>query len=114
VQAQDWIDPVKQYLSFSIAGGTDTDAGPEIQMKSGDTIKLTVTLLADPANTAGGEADAVLVSANGPSNTATAAHFWPFVVLTTAEAKDAGVSTMKRARPARAWEHSAARRPRWR
>jgi hypothetical protein len=106
VLAQDWTDPVKQYVSFSIAGGTDTDAGPEIQMKSGDTVKLTVTLLADPGNTPGGEADAVLVSANGPPNTATAAHFWPFVVLTTAEAQDAGVTMMKRVkrgRPARAW-----------
>ena len=98
VLPQDWTDPTGQtsYLSFSIAGGTNTDAGSQIQMTSGQTINLTVTLTADPTSSANGEADGVLVSANGTSAaTVTAAHFWPFIVLTTATAQDAGV-TMQR------------------
>ena len=46
---------------------------------------------AHPTNAPNGEADGVVVSANGSSTTATAAHFWPFIVLSTAEAKNAGI-----------------------
>ena len=52
-----------------------------------------MTLVADPTNTSNGEADGVIVSSN---STSTAAHFWPFVVVTTADAKDAGITMMKR------------------
>jgi hypothetical protein len=100
VLPEDWTDPSNPspnpYLSFSIQGATNTDAGPEIQMKSGDKRVLTVTLLADPINAPFGEADGVIVSANGTAKTATAAHFWPFIVLTPGEAADAGVMMMKR------------------
>jgi hypothetical protein len=99
VLPEDWTESQTQYLSFSIAGGTNTDAGPEIQMSSGDTVQLTVTLLADPSNendgVVVGEADGVIVSANGNEQTATAAHWWPFAVVTTAAAADAGVTMMK-------------------
>jgi hypothetical protein len=98
VLPQDWTDPTTQYLSYSIAGGTTGDGGPSIQMASGDKIMLTVTLLADPTNTQNGEADGVIVSANAiDPDDVTAAHFWPFVVLTTATANDAGITMMKRA-----------------
>lgn len=102
---QDWTDPSTQYLSFSIEGGTNTDAGPELQMQSGDKMQLTVTLLADPGNTVNGEADAVMVSANGNQQTATAAHWWPFIVLTPAEATAGGVTMMKRRTPPRKLSH---------
>jgi hypothetical protein len=98
VTPQDWTggNNPSSYLSFSIQGGTNTDAGSEIQMKSGDKMVLTVTLNADPLNAPWGEADGVIVSANGNAQTATAAHWWPFIVLTPAEAADAGVTMMAR------------------
>jgi hypothetical protein len=65
-------------------------------MQSGDKMVLTITLTADPANAPNGEADGVIVSANGTATTATAAHFWPFIVLTPAEAADAGIMMMAR------------------
>jgi hypothetical protein len=100
VIAQDWTDPTgaTQYLTFTIQGGTSTALGPQIQVKSGDRIQLTVTMVADPVNAQNGEGDAVLVSANGTSATATAAHFWPFVVMTSAQASKWGVTMMRRAR----------------
>jgi hypothetical protein len=113
VSPQDWTDPTgaSTFLSFSVEGGTDTDAGPVIQVKSGDRIRVTVTLTADPGGTMNGEADGVIVSANGDPTTATQARFWPFIVLTTAEAQDAGV-TMARHHgpPARRHRRSRLRR----
>jgi hypothetical protein len=85
---QDWTLSSNNatYLSFSIQGVTTPDGGtPQTQVQSGDQIQLTVTLLADPGSTPNGEADGVLVSANGTQTTATKVHFWPFVVLTPAE-----------------------------
>jgi hypothetical protein len=99
---EDWTIPndpsmTTPYVTFSIEGGTTTSMGPQIQVKSGDKIQLTVTLMADPGTSSQtGEADAVLVSANGTEQTATAAHFWPFIVLTPAEATQYGVTMMKR------------------
>ncbi len=113
--AEDWslpIDPsmTAPFVTFAIAGGTSTDAGPQIKAKSGDRIQLTVTLVADPGNTTqDGEADAVLVSANGDEQTATAAHLWPFIVLTPTEAATGGVTMMKRR--AHAHRRSRPRRP---
>jgi hypothetical protein len=93
---QDWSNfsnpNPNPYVSFSIQGGTNTDAGPEIQVQSGDRIQLQVTLTADPSTAPYGEADAVLVSVN---RTKTAAHWWPFIVLTTAQAADAGISMQR-------------------
>jgi hypothetical protein len=91
VTAEDWTDPATRYLSFAIGGATQTDAGPALAMKSGDRTTLTVTLLADPANAPAGEADAVLVSRDVNGGVVTRGHVWPFVVLTPAEAKDAGL-----------------------
>jgi hypothetical protein len=85
---QDWTVSTNNatYLSFSIQGVPPSDAGPpQTQVKSGDKVQVTVTLLADPGSTTNGEADGVIVSANGTQITTTAAHFWPFVVLTPAE-----------------------------
>ena len=104
VSAQDWTDKsaIATFLGFSIQGGLNSDAGPEIQVKSGDRLQLQVTLLADPAAAGYPSADAVVVSAYGTGNTATAAHVWPFLVMTTAAAADAGVQTMRPVRHARA------------
>ena len=96
--AADFTDPMTQYLSFSIPGGNNTSSGAETQVNNGSKVELTVTLLADPANTISGEGDAVLLSSNGDLKTATRANYWPFVVLTPAEARDAGVTSMSRAR----------------
>jgi hypothetical protein len=105
VLPQDWTDPsgAASFLSFSIEGGTDTDAGPVIQVRSGDKVQVTVTLTADPGTAPNGEANGVIVSANGDPTTATQAHFWPFVVLTTAEAKDAGVTMARHHGPRAPW-----------
>jgi hypothetical protein len=79
-------------------------------VKSGDRIQVTVTLTADPGSTTNGEADGVIVSANGGPTTATQARFWPFVVLTTAEARDAGVTMGRRhGAPARGRRRSRVR-----
>jgi hypothetical protein len=121
VLAQDWTIPndpnmTAPFVTFSIEGGTTTSNGPQIQMKSGDTVKLTVTLAVDPGanqqqttGAAYGEADAVLVSANGTQQTTTAAHFWPFIVLTPAEAAAQGVSMQKHIARPRKLSHSRAR-----
>jgi hypothetical protein len=85
VSLQDWTDPNMPYLSFGIGGQMAASVA------SGDTLQVQVTLLADPAATANRRADAVIVSANGSATTATIAHMWPFVVVTPAEAADAGL-----------------------
>jgi hypothetical protein len=117
VLPQDWTEPCQtntdctagtcdtnagycQYLSFSINAtadaGADAGSSTSTQMQSGDKMMLTVTLLADPTNTYGQEADAVLVSANNADpKSVTAAHFWPFVVVNSAFANDAGITMMK-------------------
>ena len=91
---EDWTSVSSTYLSFSIQGGNDAGI---VQVQSGDRIQVQVTLLADPSTAPYGEADAVLVSANAQTGAeVTKAHFWPFIVLTTAEAAKEGVSTMRR------------------
>jgi hypothetical protein len=92
---QDWTDYSGQttYLSFSFGDGGPT----QTQVSSGDAVSLTITLTADPSNTTYQEADGVLVSANSSDpNSVTAAHFWPFVVLTTAEAAALGATEQRR------------------
>ncbi len=95
VLPEDWTDPTgqSQYLAFSIPGGTAGANGLEAVVQSGGRFQLQVTLTADPSASMFGEADAVLVSTD---QSQTEAHFWPFVVLTTAQANDAGVTTMRR------------------
>ncbi|MFI5298361.1 MAG: hypothetical protein ACHREM_09705 [Polyangiales bacterium] len=97
--AQDWTDVSTTYLSFSISGVTPGDAGPEVQVNNGSKVQLTVTLKADPAGSSKGEADGVLVSANGGAAPVTQAHFWPFIVLTPAAATDAGIAKAKHHAP---------------
>ena len=98
LKAEDWSDPnstsPNPYLSFSLQGAPP-DGGADVSVQSGDQVQLTITLLADPAKAPFGEADGVLVSANGTAKTATAAHFWPFIVLTPGEAADLGISMMR-------------------
>jgi hypothetical protein len=92
---QDWTDYTGQttYLSFSFGDAGVTSA----QVSSGDAVPLTITLTADPSSTQSQEADGVLVSANSTDpNSVTAAHFWPFVVITTAQATSWGATEMKR------------------
>src|SRR6185312_11137627 len=79
--AQDWTDPSTQYLSFSIQGGTATDAGPVVMVNNGSKPKITVTLLKDPGASANGEADGVLLSVRGDPNNPTADNVWPFIVI---------------------------------
>jgi hypothetical protein len=101
---EDWTDYTGQntWLSFSLpCGGTSGSNGPQIQMQSGQKTLLTITLTADPANAPYQEVDGVIVSANSPDMKAvTAAHWWPFIVLSTAQAGDAGGVMQKRARHA--------------
>jgi len=91
--AQDWSDSTTTtYLAFSIEGGTETQAGPSIQVNSGSIVRVTVTLLKDPGDLDTDEADGALVSVSGDPESPTAAHVWPFAVMSTADAMDAGIS----------------------
>jgi len=110
--AQDW-SPSPTYLTFSIAGGTvgtiTDDAGatynfPEITVNDGSTVSVTVTLLHDPGSLITGEADGSIISLSGDPSTPTAAHYWPFIVMSPADAADAGISpgTTARHHPPRA------------
>jgi hypothetical protein len=90
--AQDWSSYTSQYLGFSIAGGVDTDAGPEVLVNDGSQVQVTVTLTQDPGSLPNGEADGVLVSVSGDPGEPAAAHWWPFVVVRShADARDAGI-----------------------
>jgi hypothetical protein len=91
VTAQDWTNAPGTYLAFSIAGGTQTANGPQITVTSGSTVQVTVTLTQDPSSLGTSEADGVIVSLSGDPSNPTAAHYWPFVVMTPADAMDAGV-----------------------
>ena len=88
---QDWSDSTTTYLSFSIEGGTGTQAGPTIQVHDGAAVRVTVTLTQDPGSLDVGEADGALVSFLGDPSAPTAAHFWPFAVMSEADATDAGI-----------------------
>jgi hypothetical protein len=87
---QDWTDPNMAYLQLSVAGGA-ADGG--VSVSDGTIVTVTMKLLADPTGSANGEADGALVSTDTPDpNNATKDHYWPFVVLTSAAAADAGVT----------------------
>jgi hypothetical protein len=93
LSVQDWSESTTaSYLAFSIAGGKDTDAGPEIQVHDGSTVQVTVTLLRDPGALSTGEADGALVSASRGGAGGVTAHWWPFVVMSKADAADAGLN----------------------
>jgi hypothetical protein len=91
--ALDWsASTTSTYLDFSIAGGQESQAGPQIQVHDGSRVEVTVTLLADPGSLPTGEADGSIVSLAGDPANPTAAHYWPFVVMSPADAVDAGIS----------------------
>jgi hypothetical protein len=99
--AQDW-SPTPTYLSFSIAGGQETAGGPQIQAHNGSRVEVTVTLNADPGSLPNGEADGSIISFSGDAAYPTAAHYWPFVVMSPADAADAGIPpTARTSTPAR-------------
>jgi len=85
--AQDWSNSIKTtYLTFSIAGGQTTRDGAQIEVTAGASVRVTATLLADPANLDTGEADGALVSVMGNFDAPSAAHVWPFAVTSTEDA----------------------------
>jgi hypothetical protein len=95
---QDWSPSTTSYLSFSIAGGTQSSLGPQITVNNGATVEVTVTLLKDPGSLDTGEADGAIVSASGDPSNPTAQHYWPFIVLSPADAGDAGITASGTAR----------------
>lgn len=96
---QDWTDPSTAYLSFSISGGTQSDAGPLVMVNNGDKPKITMTLLKDPGASPNLEADGVLLSVTGDPTNPTADNVWPFIVVTPADAEDAGIDSGVSMRP---------------
>ncbi len=101
VTATDATDSSGQttYLSFSVAGGTNANNLGYKQMTSGESVQVTVKMLIDPSTMSGSEGwgDGIIVSTNGSNpQTATSGHFWPFIVLTSAEATKYGITMMER------------------
>jgi hypothetical protein len=92
---QDWSDLASTssptYLDFTVAGAVDHGMGPEIQVNNGTTVSVTMTLKMDPGSLPTNEADGSIITFSGSSSSPTAAHFWPFVVLSPADALDAGL-----------------------
>jgi hypothetical protein len=81
------------YLDFTIAGASDAGGSPSVQVNNGSSVNVTMTLLKDPGNLSTGEADGSIVSVSFSATTQqpTAAHFWPFVVLTPSDASNEGL-----------------------
>jgi hypothetical protein len=100
--AQDWSASVSSVLSLSIAGGTQSAAGDQIQVNRGRTVRITATLLSDTSSLATGEADGVLVSVS-KANATPVAHWWPFAVMSKAAAIASGIpgSRLHAPRPVR-------------
>ena len=96
---QDWTDFSTQYLSFTIQGGTNTDAGPVVMVNNGSKPKITMTLLKDPGAAPYAEADGVLLSVTGDPSNPTADNVWPFIVMSPADAEDAGIDSAVSTRP---------------
>jgi hypothetical protein len=112
--AQDWTESTTDsYLDFSIAGAQSKDGAPLIQVNTGSKVQVTVTLLRDPGALETDEADGAIISFSGDPNAPTAAHWWPFAVMSTADAIDAGVgtSTTARRKPAPARRRPHVHRP---
>jgi hypothetical protein len=99
----DFSDSPDTYLTFAIEGGTDTSNGPQIAVRDGDAVRVTVTLVKDPGGLDVGEADGALISFAGDAAAPTAAHYWAIAVMSSADAQDAGIpaGTTRRHNPAR-------------
>ena len=89
--AQDWSDYAKNpYLTFSIVGGTvDKNLGDIITVNNGSRVQIKMTLEQDPGNSYNGEADGAIISFTGDMTKAPAS-YWPFIVMSPADAIDAG------------------------
>jgi hypothetical protein len=107
VNVKDFTDPNMPYLQLGIEGAGTSGA---LAVKNGTEFTVTMKLLADPTSTANGEADGVLLSTDSPDPMqASVDQYWPFVVLTTAAAADAGVKEPMHRRP---FVHRRGRQPR--
>jgi hypothetical protein len=95
--AQDWsASSATTYLGLSIAGGTVTNGVSKIQVNNGKTVEVTATLLVDPSGLPTAEADGAMVSVAGTAATTIVAHWWPFAVMTKAEAIQEGIQPSRR------------------
>jgi hypothetical protein len=95
------------YLDFAIAGSTASGGYPSIQVNNGSAVTVTMTLKKDPGGLSNGRADGSIVTYAGPGQNPTAAHFWPFVVLTPDGAVDAGYDSALTGRTGRTDEPPA-------
>jgi hypothetical protein len=89
--AQDWSASLSSVLTLTIAGGTQSAAGAQIQVNRGKTVRITATLLSDTSSLATGEADGVLVSVSKANPATPVAHWWPFAVMSKAAAIASGI-----------------------
>ena len=100
-----------QYLSFTSAGGNNVNGVGAVAANSGDRFQVTVEMQKDPATAPGslGWGLGLVACYDGLNpQAATRGHFWPFLVLTPAEASSLGV-TMTESIPQHVVERLAAR-----
>jgi hypothetical protein len=102
---QEETDSNTSFLTIDFVGSHQGSDGAEITAHNGDKIMMMVTLKADPKSTPSGRALGVLFSYVGSADTPSKDHYWPFVVLTTAEAQ-------RRAQDPR-YRHAATHDPRF-
>jgi hypothetical protein len=83
------------YLTITFGGAKDTTA------KNGDKVTVTVTLNQDPGSianyaTSGGATGLLVTTNTDPAATASPsqAHYWPFLVVSPADAADSGLDTV--------------------
>jgi hypothetical protein len=89
--AQDWSGASTAYLNFTIEGGTENSTlGSILSVNNGTKVQVKMTLTQDPGDLPTGEADGAIVSV-GDISKPTTAHFWPFAVMSPADAEDAGL-----------------------
>ncbi len=101
LNGQDETDSNTSYISISFVGGTLGTDGSDIKVQNGDKVMATVKLLADPAALNGEDAYGIFLSYTGTANEPSHDHYWPFVVMTPAEASDGGISSSRRIARAR-------------
>ncbi len=84
-----------QYLAFSIAGGNNVSGVGVVAANSGDHFQVTVEMLKDPGSAPGslGWGLGIVACYDGlDPQASTMGHYWPFMVLTPAEASQNGVT----------------------